>query len=281
MLKARWPKTLDHYTLSIEDTNNGAATLYCGSLRSRSHNTVTDREGCDNMPDSLGLDTSVIPNWIKTLRHEEDHQALMILELAAELADAPIAMINLRDGGQLKRWLSLDDNVHESIPINDALCGMAVMQASPLITCDARQQSELARCSSVFADGIRYYIGLPLKADNGEIIGCMSLADSEPRQQLPSSEILVRLNKLALLATEALKRQINQSHLNAEFEDSQSRASWILRSISDGILEWKTGNERLTISTRLARMLHRAGQTLPDLRLGEDIGATGLRLAIS
>ncbi|MBB3332622.1 hypothetical protein BDK63_003520 [Halomonas campaniensis] len=31
----------------------------------------------------------------------------------------------------------------------------------------------------------------------------------------------------------------------------------------------------------LARMLHRAGQTLPDLRLGEDIGATGLRLAIS
>ena len=214
------------------------------------------------MPDSLGLDTSVIPNWIKTLRHEEDHQALMILELAAELADAPIAMINLRDGGQLKRWLSLDDNVHESIPINDALCGMAVMQASPLITCDARQQSELARCSSVFADGIRYYIGLPLKADNGEIIGCMSIADSEPRQQLPSSEILVRLNKLALLATEALKRQINQSHLNAEFEDSQSRASWILRSISDGILEWKTGNERLTISTRLENLLGYEAGTL-------------------
>jgi len=214
------------------------------------------------MPDSLGLDTSVIPNWIKTLRHEEDHQALMILELAAELADAPIAMINLRNGGQLKRWLSLDDNVHESIPINDALCGMAVMQASPLITCDARQQSELARCSSVFADGIRYYIGLPLKADNGEIIGCMSIADSEPRQQLPSSEILVRLNTLALLATEALKRQINQSHLNAEFEDSQSRASWILRSISDGILEWKTGNERLTISTRLENLLGYEAGTL-------------------
>ncbi|MDH2421982.1 EAL domain-containing protein [Cobetia litoralis] len=214
------------------------------------------------MPDSLGLDTSIIPNWIKTLRHEEDHQALMILELAADLAGAPMAMINLRDGDQLKRWLSLDDNVQESVPINDALCGVAVLQASPLITCDARRQPELAGCSSVLADGIRYYIGLPLKADNGEIIGCMSLADAEPRQQLPSPDVLVRLDKLASLATEALKRQVNQSYLNAEFADSQSRASWILRSISDGIIEWKTGNERLTISTRLENQLGYEAGTL-------------------
>ncbi|MEP4557008.1 EAL domain-containing protein [Cobetia amphilecti] len=214
------------------------------------------------MPDSLGLNTSVIPNWIKTLRHEEDHQALMILELAADLANAPMGIINLRDGGQLKRWLSLDDNVHESVHINDALCGIAVLQAGPLITCDASRQPELASCSSVSKSGIRYYIGLPLKADNGDIIGCMSLADTAPRQQLPTLEVLARLDKLATLATEALKREVNLNQLNAAFEDSQSRASWILRSISDGIIEWKIGNDRLTISTRLENQLGYEAGTL-------------------
>ncbi|WP_405279414.1 EAL domain-containing protein [Cobetia sp. Ld8] len=230
------------------------------------------------MPDSPGLETSIIPTWIKMLRLEKNHQALMILELAADLAGAPLGIINLRDGEQLKRWLSLDDKMHEPSLIDDTLCGIAVLQGKPLLTCDASQQPELNITRSVFADGIRYYIGLPLKSDNGEVIGCMSLCDTLPHEQLPSPRVLSQLGRLAVLATEALKRQVNQSQLNAEFEDSQTRASWILRSITDGIIEWKAGNQRLTISPRLENQLgYEAGTLDTGLEALHERVAPGMR----
>nr|WP_205600915.1 prepilin-type N-terminal cleavage/methylation domain-containing protein [Halomonas socia] len=58
-------------------------------------------------------------------------------------------------------------------------------------------------------------------------------------------------------------------------------ATWALPNFQHMIARHEVASEAIRIRTALARMLHRAGQTLPDLRLGEDIGATGLRLAIS
>lgn len=227
---------------------------------------LSQLEDCLSMPDSLMLDTSITSACIETLRRKEDHQAQLILELAADLASAPLALITLRDGDQLKRWLSLDDNTPDIVPIHDSLCGAAVSEGKRLMTCDAHEHATLRDTCSVKGDGIRYYIGLPLYDSQGDVIGCMSMFDTSPRTSLPSEDILDQLNKLAMMITEAVKRLMQRAHLSMALRDSQSRANWILCSISDGIIEWQAGDDRLTISSRLETQLGYSPGTL-DSRL--------------
>lgn len=212
------------------------------------------------------LDTSITSACIESLRREEDHQAQMILELAANLTGTSLALITLRDGDQLKRWLSLDDNTPDIVPIHDSLCGMAVVQGARLVTLDASQHPTLRDTCSVQGDGIRYYIGLPLRNTLGDVIGCMSMFDTSPRETPPSDGTLSQLDKLAMMIGEAVKRLMQGTRLNTALQDSQTRANWILCSISDGIIEWQAGHERLTISSRLETQLGYAPGTL-DSRL--------------
>ncbi|AZV31180.1 hypothetical protein CU110_07115 [Cobetia sp. ICG0124] len=94
----------------------------------------------------------------------------------------------------------------------------------------------------------------------------MSMFDTSPRQSLPDDDTLARLDQLAGMISEALKRLMQSAQLSAALRDSYTRANWILRSISDGIIEWQLGNERLTISPRLEMQLGYSAGTL-DSRL--------------
>lgn len=218
------------------------------------------------MPESLMLDTSITSEWVETLRREEDHQARMLLELAADLAGTPLALISLRNARHLKRWVSLDDSIPDTLPLHDSLCGLAVIKGRPLVTRDAYQHAELRDTCSVKGDGIRFYIGLPLHDATGAVVGCMSMFDTSPRQSLPDDDTLARLDQLGGMISEALKRLMQSAQLSAALRDSYTRANWILRSISDGIIEWQLGNERLTISPRLEMQLGYSAGTL-DSRL--------------
>jgi diguanylate cyclase (GGDEF)-like protein/PAS domain S-box-containing protein len=125
-----------------------------------------------------------------------------ITALAAELVQAPVALISLVDADRI--WFK---SVHgldvRELPRDDGLCSTAIEQDAPHVVEDTFASPRARNHPLVTADpAIRFYAGVPLKADDGRMLGVLGVMDFKPRT-LPAA-VLRQLQSLALLTVDQL-----------------------------------------------------------------------------
>lgn len=136
-----------------------------------------------------------------------------ITQLAAQLLNVPIALINFVDSNRVwsKSQWGTEADEYEKI---EGLCASVIDNESPYIIYDA---SIDPRCKNhplvKKSDGIRFYAGIPLKVQGKYNLGTICILDFKPHQKLSDQE-LQTLNLLSKLAVDALELHIKNTEIN-------------------------------------------------------------------
>ena len=122
-----------------------------------------------------------------------------LIQLAASICTAPIALISLVDSGrpQISSKLDLTPSQTERL---GSFCSESVLSDAPLIVLDARADERFADHPTVTgAPHVRFYCGVPLTEPGGQRIGTLAVIDVVPREFAPE-----QLDALRLLVSRAV-----------------------------------------------------------------------------
>lgn len=121
-----------------------------------------------------------------------------IARQAAKALDAPVALMTLVDDHRQFFAGRFDDAADESepreTPLDASYCKYVVMKGVPMEIADA-QRDPLVRDNPATRDGVRSYLGVPLKNEEGQVLGSFCVVDRKPREW--SAEDLDQLEDLA------------------------------------------------------------------------------------
>jgi GAF domain-containing protein len=109
--------------------------------------------------------------------------------LAAELLNAPVALVSLVDSRQqafLSR-LSSDPKLEgvDATPLSYSFCQHAVRSKEPLVIADARRDPLVSENPSITEFGLIAYAGAPIMTRDDQALGTLCVLDHEPRQWTP------------------------------------------------------------------------------------------------
>jgi len=101
--------------------------------------------------------------------------------LARRLFDVPIAVVSLVD--EHRQWFKSRDGLDTTeTPREVSFCSHTILGDTPLVVTNALDDERFAASPLVEGDPrVRFYVGCPLRAPNGQRIGALCLIDSEPR----------------------------------------------------------------------------------------------------
>jgi diguanylate cyclase (GGDEF)-like protein/PAS domain S-box-containing protein len=181
-----------------------------------------------------------------------------VVELAAELLDAPAAFVSFverdRQVFHAKLGLALDETDRDV-----AFCAHTILQDDVLVVLDAaRDPRFLATPLVTGAPFIRFYAGAPLRTEDGHAIGTLCLAGSEPRAAFTDRDRRV-LTGLARLVRDRLELRRSAIAQRA----TQSRFEHIAGTSPDGIICADAGG-RITVWNAAAERIfgHPADEAL-------------------
>ena len=164
-----------------------------------------------------------------------------ITRLAADLCEAPIALVSLVD--RERQWFksSVGLSVRQT-PRDHAFCAHAILQDEPLIIRDATEDARTYDSPLVTGDpGIRFYAGIPLTLSTGEKPGTLCVIDTRPRDLSESQyEALVTLARQAGSQLE-LRRQLRRNeiiHQRYDIATSSSDIGIWEYTPETGAVEW-------------------------------------------
>lgn len=106
--------------------------------------------------------------------------------LASQLLSSPIALVSLVD--EQRQFFKSCFGLHEpwnslrGTPLSHSFCQYAVDSGEPLVVNDAKLDPNFCNNLAVTEIGVAAYLGIPIKATNGEILGSFCVIDGEPRQ---------------------------------------------------------------------------------------------------
>lgn len=145
--------------------------------------------------------------------------------LAARLLGAPTALVSVVEPhrqffasavGLAEPWAS-----RRETPLSHSFCQHVVTSRAPLVVQDARAHPLVADNAAVRDLGVIAYLGVPLCAPSGEVLGSLCAIDSEPRAW--SDEDLATLRDLTAVVTDelalaesAVALSLTSRHLAAE-----------------------------------------------------------------
>ena len=104
-----------------------------------------------------------------------------ITRLVTHLLNVPIATVTLVDAN--RQWFKSQIGLDIQETSRDvAFCAYTVVQAAPLVVNDARLDARFANNPFVTQpDGLRFYVGIPLKTTQGYVLGSLCAMDTKPR----------------------------------------------------------------------------------------------------
>ena len=134
-----------------------------------------------------------------------------IVDLAADICEAPISVINLIDKD--RQWFKAEVGLGaRETPLETSLCSHAILDNAFVEIPDTLNDPRMCDnplCTDV--DGLRFYAGALLTASNGMPIGTLCILDTKPRrltaQQRKAVTVLARQVMTQLDLRRALRRQ--------------------------------------------------------------------------
>ena len=196
---------------------------------------------------------------LNLLDTEPEERFDRITRLAARVLGVPIAYVTLVDENrQFMKSRYGSDMVQSSR--DSAFCSHAILDNKQLVIPDAKMDDRFSDNPLVLdKPHIRFYIGSPIAAKDGSLVGTLCVIDRKPR--IPSEEDLAFLRDLALIA----QSELNYNVLSSAYQSQQSTEEQLrlgearFREIVDipGKFVWETTPEGKTlfISDRVEEVL--------------------------
>jgi PAS domain S-box-containing protein len=106
-----------------------------------------------------------------------------IVRLAADIFEAPIAVVNLIASG--RQWFKAEVGIGaEELPLDVSICAHAILQPDIFVVPDTTKDERFARNPLVVGDpGLRFYAGALLETAEGLPLGTVCVLDTKPRPQ--------------------------------------------------------------------------------------------------
>jgi GAF domain-containing protein len=105
--------------------------------------------------------------------------------LAAEMLDAPIALVSLVDS---RRQMFLSNHSprpisdYDETPLSHSFCQHAVRAKAPLVITDAREDPLVRENPAIEDFGVVAYAGAPIMTRDDQALGTLCVMDKQPRQ---------------------------------------------------------------------------------------------------
>jgi diguanylate cyclase (GGDEF)-like protein/PAS domain S-box-containing protein len=205
-------------------------------------------KGSDQVPRGTGLELRLgdrerlIALKATSLMDAASEPALdRLTRLAARLLGVPVAIVSLVDEhrqfftsafGLGEPWAS-----RRQTPLTHSFCKHVVGSGSPLLVDDAREHPELKHNLAIDELGVIAYAGMPLLADDDQVLGAFCVIDSAPRSW--SATDVETLRELAAAARSELALRVKVSALNAARAGHETQARLlqaVLESMGDGVV---------------------------------------------
>lgn len=134
-----------------------------------------------------------------------------VTKLVADLFDAPIALVSLLD--DCRQWFKSAYGIDiRETPRDISFCQHVVHAETPLIVTDATKDSRFRDNPMVTGEPhIRFYAGVPLRANNGVLLGTLCVIDRKVRPELTGREVERLEDFAAIIMGEAeLRRTVTE-----------------------------------------------------------------------
>jgi PAS domain S-box-containing protein len=147
-----------------------------------------------------------------------------LVELAANICQAPIALITLVD--ESRQWFKAKVGLQlAETPRDIAFCAHAINQEDLFVIRDATKDSRFADNPLVLSEpNIRFYAGAPLITPEGHALGTLCVIDRVSRQlSVEHKRALHVLSRHVMMLLELRRRAIEASALRAERDETRNQ----------------------------------------------------------
>ncbi len=130
-----------------------------------------------------------------------------LTELAANICEAPVALISLVD--EKRQWFKAKVGTSLRETARDiSFCAHAIQQPDLFIVPDATKDERFAHSPLVTEDpGIRFYAGAPLITPDGYALGTLCVIDKVPRELSPAQKRALAILSRHVVAQLELRRR--------------------------------------------------------------------------
>ncbi len=169
-----------------------------------------------------------------------------VTRLASRFLGVPVSLVSFVDDHRVyfKGRAGVPDSwgLDEPSPRPDSICSVVLRSPGPLVIDDAQAHEEVKAMPAVTQLGVAAYMGVPLVAADGLILGSLCAIDLRPRRWTPEEvDILVDLAGLVMSEVqlrdeiaERVQAEAARAGSQATEEAANRRADRILASITDG-----------------------------------------------
>lgn len=183
-----------------------------------------------------------------------------LVKLSRRLTGAPMAFVSLVDTYDqvIKSAEGLPAPYGQGFGFRDprSFCRQVVSREAPLVIPDARADPEHAGNAAIAGLGIVAYLGVPLRAPDGHVVGSFCVADSVPRDWRPE-DVEGILDLAGSAATEIRLRQEldRMSRLEMALTAREAQRDLAMKAHGSlGIWEWEIGSGRVSMDRNFAAM---------------------------
>lgn len=184
-------------------------------------------------PDPAGTDTAASPEcaeqpaWVEEERlaalarfaildTEREPQFENIVQIASEICEAPIAVVNFI--ADTRQWFKAETGIGQrELPLEVSICRHAILQPGLFVVPDLSQDPRFDKNPLVTAaGGLRFYAGALLETDDGLPLGTVCVLDRVPRPEGLTGRQARLLRSLASQVMTNLKLRMAIAERDAE-----------------------------------------------------------------
>jgi GAF domain-containing protein len=180
-----------------------------------------------------------------------------LTELAADICEAPIALISLVD--EDRQWFKSKVGVTLNETTRDmSFCSHAIQQTDLFIVPDATKDERFKHNPLVVAEpNIRFYAGAPLVTPDGHTLGTLCVLDKVPRKLRPQQKQALRVlahHVVSQLELRRHARELAKAHKNGHAKATElERARKEIAKLRREIAQLRAGQARRRKPARKSR----------------------------